>query len=197
MALSELSEIENGRGQFEQELAWIQQAQQGDAAAWEKVVRHYQQPVFRLAYLITGNAEDAEEIAQDTFVRAYHALPKFDETRPLPPWLMQICRNLARNKRRSAGRYWAAVQRLWQAEPVPDTAVIADDQEQSQLLWQALQQCRPSAREIIYCRYFLDLSEAETAVALDLKTGTVKSRLHRALKQLQAIIEKDYPELKE
>jgi len=106
---------------------------------------------------------------------------------------LQICRNLARNRRRSLGRYWAAVQRWWLANA--ETAVTPDKRQEAQLLWQAVRRLRPSAQEIVYLRYFLGLSEAETAVALNVKPGTVKSRLHRALKQLQAVIEQDFPEL--
>jgi RNA polymerase sigma-70 factor (ECF subfamily) len=201
MALSEEFEIEHGRDQADVELSWIKQAQQGEVVAWEQVVRRYQQPVFRLAYLIMGNVEDAEEIAQDTFVRAFKALHSFDVTRPLQPWLLQITRNLSRNKRRSVGRYWAAVQRLWQTEPAArplrETAVSGSEGEDAQLLWQAVKQCRPTAQEIIYLRYFLELSEVETAVALGIKVGTVKSRLSRAREQLRGIIERDFPELME
>ncbi len=60
-----------------------------------------------------------------------------------------------------------------------------------------MQQLRPKAQEVIYLRYFLELSEAETAAALDIPTGTVKSRLHRALQQLKVVIELDFAELAE
>lgn len=186
-------ELAGGHMAVDADEAWIVRARQGDAAAWEYLVRRYQQPVFRLAYLILGDAGDAEEVAQDVFVRAYLSLARYDKTRPLAPWLLQICRNLARNRRRSLGRYWAAVQRWRQANP--DTAVLPDDRQEAQLLWQAVKKLRPSAQEIIYLRYFLALPEAETAAALNIKAGTVKSRLHRALKQLQQVIEHDFPEL--
>jgi RNA polymerase sigma-70 factor (ECF subfamily) len=193
-------EVADGRTLISDDLVWLQRARQGDEAAWEQLVRRYQQPVFRLAYLILGDGAEAEEVAQDVFVRAYLSLARFDETRPkaasgspLSPWLLQICRNLARNRRRSLGRYWAAVQRWWLANA--ETAVTPDKRQEAQLLWQAVRRLRPSAQEIVYLRYFLGLSEAETAVALNVKPGTVKSRLHRALKQLQAVIEQDFPEL--
>ncbi|GIK56804.1 MAG: RNA polymerase sigma factor [Chloroflexi bacterium] len=177
------------------ERPWLRQARQGDEAAWEWLVAVYQQPVFRLAYLLLGDAAEAEEVAQDVFVRAYFALDRFDESRPLRPWLLQITRNLARNKRRSLGRYWAAVQRWWLHQP--EAVETAEKQPESQLLWQAVRQLRPSAQEIIYLRYFLEMNEAETAVALGIQPGTVKSRLHRALKQLQVVVERDFPELSE
>ncbi len=195
MTLSGKIEGEESDRAVADERPWLRLARQGDEAAWEWLVAAYQQPVFRLAYLILGDGAEAEEVAQDVFVRAYFSLGRFDESRPLRPWLLQITRNLARNKRRSLGRYWAAVQRWWQHQP--ETVGTAEEQQESQLLWQAVRQLRPSAQEIIYLRYFLEMNEAETAVALSIQPGTVKSRLHRALKQLQTVVERDFPELGE
>lgn len=197
MALSAKTEVEDGRNQIEADKPWVHAARQGDVSAWGVLVRQYQQPVFRLAYLILGNAEDAEEIAQDAFIRAFHSLDSFDVERPLRPWLMQITRNLARNRQRSARRYLAAVQRWWQKTPVKETTPPPEQKEDVQLLWQAVQTLRLSAQEIIYLRYFLEFSEAETAVALEIKPGTVKSRTSRALAQLRTVIEEQYPELAE
>ena len=99
------------------EAALVARARAGDADAWEALVGGYQAPVFRLAYLILGDAADAEDVAQEAFVRAYLALARFDAARPLRPWLLSITANLARNRRRSLGRYWAAMQRAFLAEP--------------------------------------------------------------------------------
>lgn len=162
------------------------------------MVRLYQEPVFRLAYLILSDEVEAEDVAQETFIRAYMKLDRFDRQRPLRPWLLKIAANLSRNRQRSVSRYWAALQRFWQNEPVAaprpsETAV----QAKSQRLWQAVRQLRPKAQEIIYLRYFLALSEAETAVTLNIAPGTAKSRLHRALKQLRTVIESEFPDLSE
>ncbi|WP_420641190.1 RNA polymerase sigma factor [Candidatus Leptofilum sp.] len=174
----------------------IQQARQGDTAAWELLVRQHQEAVFRLAYLLLHNAADAEDVAQETFVRAFLSLERFDAERPLRPWLLQISRNLSKNRLRSLSRYWSMVTRYWQQqEPVaiPDSV----NGNESARLWRAVQQLRPNAQEVIYLRYFLELSEAETAVALNIPPGTVKSRLHRALRQLKGVIEADFVDLKE
>ncbi|MBK8904782.1 MAG: RNA polymerase sigma factor [Anaerolineaceae bacterium] len=174
----------------------IRQARQGDAAAWEMLVRQHQAAAFRLGYLLLRTPAEAEDVAQEAFVRAFLALDKFDETRPFRPWLLQITRNVAKNRLRSLSRYWAMVKRWWQEE---ETAVEATavSQDESAQLWQAVQQLRPKAQEVVYLRYFLELSEAETAEALDVPAGTVKSRLHRALQQLKGVIEADFVELKE
>ena len=195
MTLSTKAEVDNDRNQKQSDQPWINAARQGDVTAWEHLVRQYEQPVFRLAYLILANVEDAEEVAQEAFVRAFQSLATFDENRPFQPWLMQITHNLARNRQRSLGRYWAAIQRWRQKVPVAETAV--PDSQDAQLLWQAVQRLRPAAQEIIYLRYFLEFSEAETAAILDIKKGTAKSRLSRALNQLRNVINMHYTELKD
>jgi len=178
-----------------QETAWIRLARQADAAAWERLVRRYQEPAFRLAYLIVADAADAEEIAQDAFLRAYRTLDRFDERRPFRPWLLQITRNLARNRRRSLGRRWANLRRWWRQQPPPIAPPPHKERENARLLWQAVQELQPAWQEVIYLRYFLELSEAETAAALEIPPGTVKSRLYRALQALKLLIEQDFTEL--
>ncbi len=161
------------------------------------MVRAHQEPLFRLAYLFLGDKTEAEDVTHDAFIQAYLNLEQFEAERPLRPWLLSIAANLARNRRRSIRRYRAALQRLWRGKP----AIIAERptettiQTEAHHLWQAVQQLRPKAQEIIYLRYFLELPEAETAAALKIAPGTAKSRLHRALKHLRAVIEADFPEL--
>lgn len=173
-------------------------ARQGDAAAWETVTRQHQEAVFRLAYLILGDPADADDVAQETFIRAYRALDRFDLARAVRPWLFSIATNLARNRLRSVGRYLAAVQRFFRADPDagihPAPEVNGDE---SQLLWQAVRRLNEMDQEVIYLRYFSQLSEAETADALGVATGTVKSRSHRALERLRVIVEQDFPMLRE
>jgi RNA polymerase sigma-70 factor (ECF subfamily) len=172
----------------------IDQARRGDAAAWEVLVRQHQEVAFRLAYLLLGDVGDAEEVSQDAFVHAFLALDRFDGERPFKPWLLQIVRNLAKNRLRSLSRYWQMVQR-WRQVQKPAVEPAPVSQDEAALLWQAVQKLRPAAQEIIYLRYFLEMSEAETAVTLNVPSGTVKSRLHRALKQLKVVIKVDFAEL--
>jgi len=187
-----------------EETAYVLLARQGNEAAWEWLMRRYQEPVFRLAYLILGDPDDAEDVAQETFVRAYLSLERFDSARPLRPWLMQIAANLSRNRRRSLGRYWGALQRFFQAStahsPLPTadtTGAIVQHRLEADQLWQAVQQLPAAAQDTVYMRYFLGLSEAETAEALAIAPGTVKSRLHRALQRLQTLLDVEYAELRE
>jgi RNA polymerase sigma-70 factor (ECF subfamily) len=145
------------------------------------------------------DAAEAEDAAQDAFVRAYQQLYRFDTTQPLRPWLLRLTRNVALNRQRSLTRYWQMTRRYFQmTTPLKagDSAPTLAAQAEGQLLWEAVQQLRPKSRDVIYLRYFLELSEAETAVALTIPIGTVKSRLSRALKTLRGIIEREYPTLK-
>lgn len=171
-------------------------ARQGDAAAWEALLRHHQAPVFRLAYLIVGDADAAEDVAQETFLRAFRSLHSFDVARPLRPWLLQIATRLSYNQRRSAGRYFAALQRLFQTTPAASMRQEAHAaSDEAHTLWQAIRRLGRADQEVIYMRYFLELTEAETAAALGIAHGTVKSRLHRALHRLRAVVSSDFPHL--
>jgi RNA polymerase sigma-70 factor (ECF subfamily) len=177
----------------------IASARQGDAAAWEALVSQYQEPVFRLAYLLLGDADEAEDAAQETFIRAFRALERFDTARPLRPWLLRITANLAHNQRRAAGRYLSALTRLFwtNLKPVDSTEDQSLEQLESRAIWQAVRHLSAADQEAIYLRYFLDLPEAEMAAALGVAVGTVKSRLHRALNRLRGVVDKEFPLLRE
>ncbi len=177
----------------------VERARRGSEDAWVELVREHQQPVFRLVYLLLGDAEEAEDVAQETFVRAFRALDRFDTSLPLRPWLLAIARNLARNRRRTIGRYLQAVRRLIESEP---ERVVRSEAEslpawEAETLWLAVRRLSAADQEVIALRYFLDLSEAETAGALGVPVGTVKSRLHRSLLRLRAVVEKEFPALRE
>jgi RNA polymerase sigma-70 factor (ECF subfamily) len=180
------------------ETTLIRHAANGDAAAWESLMQMHQEPVFRLAYLLLGDPDDAEDTAQESFLRAWKYLKRFDITRPLRPWLLSITANLARNRRRSAGRYLAALMRAFRDEPasVRIEEKSAQNMEASEL-WRAVQSLNTADQQIIYLRYFLDLSVIETAQVLDVAEGTVKSRLNRAVEKLRTVIQQDFPVLSE
>jgi len=180
----------------------IARARQQDETAWEALMRDHQEAAFRLAYLFLGDADDAADVAQEAFIRAYQALARFDAARPFRPWLLSIVANLARNRHRSWGRYVAALQRAWFADPRlrPDPRQTRQHEaatDDAQTLWRAVRQLKAPDQEVIYLRYFLDLSEAEMASALNIAPGTVKSRLHRAVGKLRTVIAAHFPDLRE
>lgn len=177
----------------------VYRAMQGDLTAWEPLMLAHQEPVFRLAYLFLKDADEAKDIAQETFLRAYRMLRRYDSSRPLRPWLLSIAANLARNRIRSAGRYLAALVRSYRAAP-PQALNPEEKSSQhldAQTLWKAIQRLESSDQQLIYLRFFLGLSVAETAQAMMVAEGTVKSRLNRALTRLRTIIQREFPALQE
>jgi RNA polymerase sigma factor (sigma-70 family) len=169
----------------------VERACRGDPAAFEELVLAYQSLAFRTAFMIAGDAADAEEAAQDGFVKAHRALGRFRRGEPFRPWLLAIVANEARNRRRTRGRRAALALRA-AAEPCapggdPEEAALAT--ERRQRLVAAVERLRDDDRDVLACRYFLELSEEETAAALGLARGTVKSRTHRALSRLQGELE--------
>jgi len=177
-----------GRPLAEEEL--VERARRGDEAAYEELVRMHQGIAFRTAYLLAGNAADAEDAAQDGFVKAYRALGRFRRGAPFRPWLLKIVANEARNRRRSSGRREqlalraAAGAASGDAAPSPEAALLTAERRDELLA--ALNRLPEPHRLALACRYLLDLSEEETAAALGCRRGTVKSRLARALERLRA-----------
>ena len=167
----------------------VERAKRGDVSAYEQIVERYQEPVFRAAYLVTRSAADAQEAAQDAFVKAYAALGRFRSGSPLRPWLMRIAVNESRNRLRAAGRrealaLRAAAERPVDADPSPESVLLTAERRRALLA--AVEQLREDDRLVIACRFFLDQSERETAEVLGWRHGTVKSRLSRALDRLRA-----------
>jgi RNA polymerase sigma factor (sigma-70 family) len=133
-------------------------------------VRSYQEVAFRTAYLITGDASEAEEATQEAFVKAYRALGRFRSGARFRPWLLTIVANEARNQRRAAARRAGLFLRAAREDTPenslspPEAAVLATERREE--LLEALGGLREEARWAIACRYFLGLSEEETAAIL-------------------------------
>jgi RNA polymerase sigma factor (sigma-70 family) len=162
-------------------------ARAGDSGAYAQLVARHQAVAFRVAHLVTGSAADAEDAAQDGFVKAWLALDRFRVGAPFRPWLLQIVVNEARNRRRAAGRRAGLALRL-ASEPgaAPSAEALALGEEEKRALLAAVSRLREEDQLAIAARYFVGLSEAETAGVLGWRRGTVKSRLSRALGRLRA-----------
>jgi len=173
------------------ETALVVSAQAGDAAAFTEIVKRYQRVVYRVAYGLTRNAADADDLAQETFVRAWQALARSRAGEPLQPWLTRIAVNLCyslfrRRKRRpetsieplvEAGHQWEAAGE----DPAEDVA----GREHSQQLEECFAGLSPEHQAVLVLRVVQELSYEEIAAALGVPIGTVMSRLSRARAELK------------
>jgi RNA polymerase sigma-70 factor (ECF subfamily) len=180
--------------------ALIERARQGHHGAYGDLVRDHQEIAFRVAFLITRSAPDAEDVTQEAFLKAWRALDRFRAGAPFRPWLLRIVANEARNRVRSNRRRrhvpaWGPEARHApeaaadpvDPEPSPEDRMLAT--EERRRLLAALDRLRDDDRVVISARYLLELSEAEMAEALGIARGTVKSRLSRAMSRLRASLE--------
>ena len=173
----------------------VGRAKKGDVGAYEKLVRGHQTVAFRTAYLISYDVSEAEDATQEAFVKAYRSLKKFRDGAAFRPWLLTIVANEAKNRRKAAGKRAGlnlrsaneAPQDL--TSPSPEATVLATE-ERTELL-RAVEGLREEERLVVSCRYFLELSEKETAAVLDCPKGTVKSRLSRAVGRLRETMAKE------
>jgi len=177
----------------------IAAAAAGDTGAYGRLLERHLPVAFRAAHLVTGSAAEAEDAAQEASIKAWLALDRFRPGAPFRPWLVQIAINEARNRRRSAGRR-AGLELRIVAEPATAVRAVApsaesetlDAQERRRLV-DRLHGLSEDDQLVIASRFLLGLSEAETATALGLRRGTVKSRLSRALGRLRDSLAEEAP----
>jgi RNA polymerase sigma-70 factor (ECF subfamily) len=167
-------------------------ARDGDRESYRTLVVRYQTLAFRTAYLVTRSAQDAEDAAQDGFVKAFLKLDQFEPGAQFRPWLLTIDTNEARNRVRAEARrlvYETISGRHIESDgstPSPEASAIASDDSEN--LVDAVNALPEGERLVVGLRYFLELSEAETAAAAGVPAGTVKSRLSRAMGKLRKTI---------
>lgn len=178
----------------------VRRAKQGDTLAYGELVQQQQTAVFNVAWRMFGRREDAEDAAQEAFIRAYKALGRFDETRPFAPWIKRITVNLCLNwleaekvrPQISAADMGAAKEDppdmdAWQhAAPTPEQTMV--QQEQNFKLRQAILQLPPGYRAVIECRHFQEMRYDEMAEVLERPLSSVKSDLFRARKMLKKML---------
>lgn len=177
--------------------AAIAAVRDGDAEAYAAVVERYQQIAFRTAYLVVRDADLAEDVAQEGFIRAYRQLERFRTGEPFRPWLLRIVTNLALNEVRARSRRHGLFDRILptreMATPGPGREV--EQKEQQRELLEAIGQLGRDDQAVLYLRHFLDLPEREIAETIGKRPGTVKSRLSRARRRLRTVVESSYPSL--
>ena len=187
----------------------VRRCQAGDEAAFLEIMTHHREKIFGLTLSLLRNRADAEEITQDTFIRAHRGLANFRGDSSLATWLNRIAVNLARN------RYWYFFRRRRHAtlsldcplgddteatftdlvaSAEPDPARAASNEEFAALVAQCLAKLDPRQREILTLRAVLHRSYDEIAATLDLNVGTVKSRIARARENLRALLAELCPE---
>jgi RNA polymerase sigma-70 factor (ECF subfamily) len=171
----------------ELEASWLPQALKGDSQAFTQLVETYQKPVYNLCYRMLGNAEDAEDAAQETFLRAYRNMRRYDSNRPFSTWLLSIAAHYCIDQIRRRRMAIVSIEDL----PVPDLPDHSPGMESSlgrqqddQRVRALLDTLEPIDRAAVVMYYWYDFSYEEICQALSLTTSAVKSRLHRARRSM-------------
>jgi RNA polymerase sigma-70 factor (ECF subfamily) len=162
---------------------WLAKALKGDPQAFSSLVETYQRPVYNLCYRMLGNAEDAEDAAQETFLRAYKSMKRYDNSRPFSTWLLSIAAHYCIDQMRKRRYQVVSVEDL----PVPDLPDTSPGletslgrREEQRRVHAVLATLEATDRAAVVMYYWYDFSYEEIAQALSLTVSAVKSRLHRA-----------------
>jgi len=174
----------------------VARARAGDAGAYGELVRAHRASALRVATVVLGTAEGADDVVQQAWERAWRGLGGFRPDRAFRPWLLHVVANTARNDRRSRGRRAHLVARAGrvlgpglEVGASPEDLVVSDLDRRRVVT--ALNRLRAPDRLVIALRYFEQLSEREMAEVLAHPPGTVKSRLARAMARLRVELEAD------
>jgi len=172
------------------ELDWLKKAQKGDDLAFSYLVEAYQRPVYNLCYRMLGNAGDAEDAAQETFIRAYKSLHRYDPSRKFSTWLLSIASNYCIDQHRRRKLPTFSYDAL-ESPILPDKGVgmetkMMQDEHQEQVS-ALLEKLNPKDKAAIVMRYWYEYSYEEIAESLEMSVSAVKSRLHRSRKELAEV----------
>jgi len=175
------------------ETAWVIQAQNGSDEAFTYLVETYQTPVYNLCYRMLGHAESAEDAAQETFLRAYRHIRRYDPERPFATWLLSIAAHYCIDSmRRKKLPSFSIDENDDITFAIPDTDALHPENEivqgeHRERIQDLLENLDTTDRAAIVMRYWYDFSEKEIAESLNLTVSAIKSRLHRARKKLGEI----------
>ncbi len=177
----------------EEELRWVEAAIAGDQGAFAQLVDRYKGPVYSLAYRMLGNSGDAEDAAQEIFVRAYTKLATFDRSRRFSTWLLSIgsnyCIDVLRRRRATIVDLDDVAFAVPDQAPGPERSAV--DQEQRRAIARAVQRLPETYRLVTVLRYYHDLSYEEIERTTGLSEATIKTRLFRARRQLEELLEQE------
>src|SRR5262245_30273864 len=174
----------------------VQRTLGGDAAAFEQLIIRHERRVFTLAMKLLGSTEDAQDAAQEVFLRVFKYIHRFDPHKPLEPWLMQttvnVCRNIGRDRQRRWNTFPVAVESEAELPIAHETrdphAGLAEDQEK-QMLWKALDCLPEKERLAVILRDINGLKTSEVAIILGSSETTVRSQVSRARVRMKEAID--------
>jgi RNA polymerase sigma-70 factor (ECF subfamily) len=179
----------------EEEKEIIRRVQYGEVAAFEDLVNAYKQKAYYVALGFVGNHEDALDLSQDAFVKAFKAIKTFDLNSPFFPWFYKIiknhCLNYIKKNQRVRNDSLEELEEETFAQFEDDKPTPRDTYEESETrinLWRAIDRLKPDFREIIIMKHFHNLSYKEIAEALNIPIGTVMSRLFNARQELRELM---------
>lgn len=171
-----------------QEQVWVEQAREGDQRAFGLLVQAYQKPVFNLTYRMLGNAQEAEDAAQETFLRAYSSLRQYQTEHKFSTWLFAIANHHCIDRLRKRRVTLVSIEDNPVLENMTGNAPMPERQaligEQSAEMQKLLQELEPEYRMPLVLRYWEDYSYEEIATAMEITVAAVKSRLFRARQQI-------------
>jgi RNA polymerase sigma-70 factor (ECF subfamily) len=174
---------------------WLEQCREGDILAIEKMVHLYQKDIFRLAFSILDNYDEAEDITQETFLAALRSLDSFRGDSAFKTWLFSISLNVCHSRlRRNKTRNYVQqiLQNLFQlrgGNEHPENEVIKNEADTE--IWLAIRSLNNKHRIPLILRYYHDLSVIDIAAILGIPPGTVHSRLNHARNKLRALIKEE------
>jgi RNA polymerase sigma-70 factor (ECF subfamily) len=177
-------------GTLNDEQVWLEQARRGDKTAFGQLIEAYQGPVYNLAYRMLGNSGEAEEAAQEAFIRAYTRLESYDPAHKFSTWLLSITSNYCIDQIRKRRAVLLSLD-----EPLPPHPALHSDnhkgpeaqylaQEREELVQGLLSELPAEYRQAVVLRYWYDMSYEEIAEVQQTTVSAVKSRLFRARRQL-------------
>lgn len=172
---------------LDNERFWITEAQKGNIDTFSQIVETYQKPVYNLCYRMLNNAGDAEDAAQETFMRAYKSIKRYDDTRPFATWLLSIAAHYCIDQLRKRRMTLISIEEMplldWRDEgPKPDD--FLGKKEEKNKIRELLNSIGEVDRAAVIMYYWYDYSYEEIAEALSLSQSAVKSRLHRARREM-------------
>jgi RNA polymerase sigma-70 factor (ECF subfamily) len=178
----------------ENDVLWVQQTLAGDPQAFGELVQRYERDVFNLTYRMLNNRGEAEDAAQEAFLRAYSNLDRYDQNRSFKTWLLSIASNHCIDRIRRRRLTWLSLEEplpphpaLTSDMPGPEEATLSN--EKSMLVQELLDELSPDYRLAVVLRYWYDYSYAEIAEMLDTTESAIKSRLFRARQALAKELE--------